>query len=101
MFDGERMEEVPAAGYPRPDPVRATRSGAPRPSSKRPAPTPPGPRRVVSTERVVPGHQRDSRDPRDPREVGPHRRGSSVDGLDSSFSDAEGLLNERNQVNVQ
>lgn len=96
-IDGEILDDPLPICYPRTEPIRPTRSipNMPRPSTKRPAPIPPGivngvPRRVVSSDRVGPGLQREL--------VRPHHRGSSVDGLDSSFSESEGLLNERNQV---
>jgi len=89
--------------------VKTNRLGpaVPRPSTKRQAPSPPGmvnggPRRLVTNDRDtlrpvtrVPS-QRNGFSKQ--IAVGNNRRGSSVDGLDSSFSESEAIHGEAEKV---
>jgi hypothetical protein len=79
----------------------------PRPSTKRPAPSPPGmvnggPRRIASNDRVSarPVTREPSQRIAPPRRVpvGINRRGSSADGLDSSYSESEGINGDADKV---
>ncbi len=105
-------DAIAAMAVGRPEPVRPVRTGpGPRPSTKRPAPSPPGMMNNSNGRRVVSSDRESVRTvPRDSvRRAGPlpggrrvvpgvGRRGSSVDGLDSSFSESEGLNAEVEQV---
>ena len=114
ISEGEVTDDATGMQVARPEPVRPVRV-APRPSTKRPAPSPPGmilsngngsnARRVVSSDResvrTVPREavRRMGPQPGGRRVVpGVGRRGSSVDGLDSSFSESEGINPEMDQV---
>ena len=110
ISEGEVTDDAVGIPVARPEPVRPVRVG-PRPSTKRPAPSPPGiitnsnVRRVVSSDResvrTVPREstRRMGPQPGGRRLVaGVGRRGSSVDGLDSSFSESEGINAEMDQV---